>query len=262
MKKIIIQTVLASVAVLGMGFFLAHAALYNPGSSTGSGGGAVATTTVNSLSGAVTVQGTAGTSVTTSGQTITISSTVGLAPANNLSDVANSSTARTNLGVWGNNYSDGTFPTTGVAFTANTLKCFGFPITIPVQFTKIVYNVQQTDSSTDRYDWGIYLTSSTTPTQMQLVADLGGIELNVTGTASSSIVQGTASLLPSNSQNYYECLTGNSTTAKYGYVGANIGDYANNTSQSASVSGIVPTTSTVPVQSWSSTALPYVYLYQ
>jgi hypothetical protein len=163
--------------------------------------------------------------------------------------------------MWANNYTPmPSFPTTGAQFTANTLKCFGFPVTVPVQFKYIVKNIQQADpSSTDKYDFGIYLASGTL---MNLVADTGAISANVTGTATSSIVQTQATLLPSNSQNYFECVTGVSTTAHYGYAGSNIGDYANNTSQVSTSGGVAPATSTVPAISWGSTAPPWILLYQ
>ena len=57
-----------------------------------------ATTTVNSASGSVTIQGVAGTSVNTSGTTITVSSTVGLNPTLNLADVASTTAALNTLG--------------------------------------------------------------------------------------------------------------------------------------------------------------------
>jgi hypothetical protein len=142
----------------------------------------------------------------------------------------------------------------GQAPAQNFVTLWGFPVNIPVQFNRIVLDVNTADASTtDKYDIGIYDSTG------NLLADIGATSYTSTGVKTASTTQGTVTLYPDHK--YYVGITGNSTTLKFSAAQSTY-VFAQSSTQSASNAGVLPATTTVPADSWINGSVPSIMLYR
>lgn len=146
---------------------------------------------------------------------------------------------------------------TGQSPTANVTLLWGLPVTIPVQFNRIVYDINTLDAATSsKADIGIY---QVVGSQLNLIANIGATTTLSTGVKTASTTQGMVTLSPD--QKYYVGITANSSTMKWS-AGVSTYTFVSNSAQASSTAGGLPSTSTIPTDVWTNGSLPSVMLYR